>query len=656
MGKNLANKLLERHSAVLPIKQGKEVPIQITQVIAPDDDVLVSFLQFESMGIPRVKTKLAVCYMDHNTLQMGHESANDQAFFRTFGAKYGMHVTKPGTGICHQVHLERFAVPGESLLGADSHTPTAGALGMLAIGAGGLDMASIMAGSQYYLNIPQVMLIRLKGKLPPYTSAKDIALEVMRRLGVRGGGGKIIEYGGPGVKTLSVPERATIANLGTEAGAVSSIFPSDQNTLKFLKLHGRGDVWKELKADVDAYYDETMEIDLSAIVPLVAKPDSPGNVCSVSEVQGLKVDQVVIGGCANSSVRDLTVVAEILKGKKIPPAVSTVISPGSRRVLYLLERAGVIAEMIRSGVRVLEPACGPCIGLGQTPPSGGVTLRTYNRNFKGRCGTPDAKIYLVSPETAAVSALSGEITDPRTFKVQYQIQVSENIGEAVDLYEDMILLPDESPEGIEIIKGPNICNVELPCAIKDNFQGEVLIKAGNDITTDQIIAAGAKGVPLRSNIPELSNLVFESVDPAFAKRAKKLTTYAGVIVAGDNYGQGSARDHAALCPRYLGIQVVLAKSFARIHISNLINFGILPLQMNGEDYDKTEEGDVLIFEGIRKVSPETTSFNIKNITKGYELTAKSSMSTRQKTIVLEGGLLNLVKKENAMCSASDSDK
>ena len=638
MGKSLSYKILESHYGGGRITWGAEIPLAVDQVLTTDTLGIISFLYFESMNIPRIRTKLAVCYVDHNTMQMGPESANDHLFLKTFASKFGLYFSKPGNGICHQLHLERFGIPGETLIGTDSHTPTAGGLGMLGVGVGGLDVTAVMAGSPFYLTVPEIMLVKLNGRLPQWTSAKDVALEVLRRLDVRGGFGRILEYDGPGVGSLSVPERATIANLGTETGATSSLFPSDSLTRDYLHAQGRGEAWRELKADPGVPYDEVMEIDLNEIEPLVAKPHSPGNVVPVKELEGLKIDQVIIGSCTNSSLRDLTTVAHILKSREIHPGVSVAISPGSRLGLHHLSKTGLLSEIIKSGVRILEPVCGPCVGLGQAPPSGGISLRTFNRNFKGRSGTPDAHVYLVSPETAAASALTGELTDPRNLTVSPTISEPDYTVEA----DDMIVPPSEHPKGVTIIRGPNIKPIDAFGSMEDQFKIKVLLKLGDDVTTDLIVPAGSKAMPLRSNIPALSEYTFEAADPTFARRAQK--EKGGVIVAGENYGQGSSREHAALCPRYLGVRVILAKSFARIHMNNLINFGILPLTINEqEEYEKLDQGDVLIFQEVRKALEKGDVLKVENFTKGRRFLAAFNFTRRQRGILLEGGLINFVR-------------
>jgi len=643
--KTIAHKIIESHTTAESVTKGSDVPLKIDQILAPDDDVVPSFLQFETLGLERVQTELMVCYIDHNTQQMGPESANDHQFLQSFSSKYGIHLSRPGNGICHQLHLERFTVPGQTVMGADSHTPTAGAVGMLGIGAGGLDMVAAMAGYPLYLKVPATILIQLTGRLPAWTSAKDTALEVMRLLGVRGGKGKILEFDGPGLKTFSIPERATIANMGTETGATSSVFPSDDITRTYLRNQGRASAWKEIKADPGAVYDDTLSIDLDRLEPLVAKPFSPGNIERVSAVEGRKVDQINIGGCANSSLRDLAAVAHILKGKKVPPEVSVSVTPGSRRIYIILSQTGILAQLLQSGIRILEPTCGPCLGLGQAPPSNSVSLRTFNRNFKGRCGTPDAEVFLVSPETAAASALTGTITDPRNMAdTSPRFFVPKDIVGDLDSPDDMIVSPADHPAAVKVIKGPNIGSIDVPKTGDTSFHSRVLLKLDDDITTDDIIVAGTKGVPLRSNVPILSELVFEGIDPTFAQRAKQAPN--GTIVAGDNYGQGSARDHAALCPKYLAIRTVIAKSFARIHLENLINYEILPLIFSHpEDYLKIDRDDELQFENVYNALENARTMKVKNLTKGITFSVDLGFTARQRRILTEGGLLNLMRRE-----------
>ncbi|MBC7342983.1 MAG: aconitate hydratase [Clostridia bacterium] len=638
MPQNLAQKILSAHLVSGTFTPGTEIGIKIDQTLTQDATGTMAWLQFEAMGIPRVRTELSVSYVDHNTLQTGFENADDHVFLRTMAMKYGAFFSRPGNGICHQVHLERFGVPGKTLLGSDSHTPTAGGLGMLAIGVGGLDVAVAMGGGTFYLTMPRVVNIRLKGKLPPWVSAKDVILEVLRRLTVKGGVGKILEYTGEGVATLTVPERATITNMGAETGATTSIFPSDEVTRKFLLAQGREKDYRELLPDPGAEYDEVVEIDLSSLSPLLACPSSPDNVHPVSELSGTKVDQVVIGSCTNSSFLDLMKVASILKGKVVHPEVSLVIAPGSRQVLTMLAENGALADLIASGARILECACGPCIGMGQAPPSKGVSVRTINRNFTGRSGTKDAEVYLSSPEVAAACALTGRITDPRSLGEAPRISLPERF-----LADDwMILPPSDHPEAVTIVRGPNIKPLPEFRPLPDKITGEVLLKVGDNITTDHIMPAGAKILPLRSNIPAMAEHVFEGVDPSFASRAK--ASGGGIIVGGDNYGQGSSREHAALAPMYLGIKAVIARSFARIHRDNLINFGILPLVFaNPSDYDRIQAGDVLEMDGVRELISSGEALAVKDLTQGFAFEVRANLTPRQAEIILAGGLLNYTR-------------
>ncbi len=638
MGKNIVQKIIEKHLVAGELKKGNEIAIKIDQTLTQDATGTMAYLQFEAIGIPRVRTELSVSYVDHNTLQTGFENADDHRFLRTFAAKYGIYFSAPGNGICHQVHLERFGVPGKTLLGSDSHTPTAGGIGMLAIGVGGLDVAVAMAGYPFYLTMPEVIKVNLKGKLNPFVTAKDIILELLRRLTVKGGVGKIFEYGGDGVKTLSVPERATITNMGAELGATTSIFPSDETTLLFLKAEGREKDFVEIKSDEDAKYDGEIDIDLSSLEPLIACPHSPDNVVPVKSVEGLQVDQVCIGSCTNSSYKDLATIAEILKGKKIPPHVSLVISPGSKQVMETIEKMGYLKYILASGARILENACGPCIGMGQAPATGSISLRTYNRNFEGRSGTKDAKVYLCSPETAVVSAINGKITDPRRFGEVITIKYPE----VFEINDNLIIPPSENPDSVEVLRGPNIKPLPVAKPLSEKLEGSVLIKVGDNITTDHIMPAGAKILPLRSNIPAISKYVFHNIDETFHDRA--LNAGGGFIVGGENYGQGSSREHAALAPMYLGIKAVFAISFARIHRSNLINFGILPLVFeNREDYSKIEKEDVLLLENYIDKLFKNDYIKVKNITKGFDFQVRAHLTPRQASIILKGGLLNFVK-------------
>ncbi len=638
MGLTVAQKIIKQHLVRGEMIPGKEIAIRIDQTLTQDSTGTMAYLQFEAMGIDRVKTKRSVAYIDHNTLQTGPENADDHLYIQTVAKKYGIYFSKPGNGICHQVHLERFAVPGQTLLGSDSHTPTAGGIGMLAIGAGGLDVAVAMGGGEYYLIMPKIVKVILKGKLQPWVSAKDIILELLRRLTVKGGVGKIFEYTGEGVKTLSIPERATITNMGAELGATTSIFPSDEVTYEFLKAQGREADFVEILPDPDAQYDEEIEIDLSSLVPLAACPHSPDNVVPVSELKGIKVDQVAIGSCTNSSYKDLMKVAKILEGKTIAEHVSLVISPGSKQVLSMLAQNGALASMVAAGARILECACGPCIGMGQAPRTGGISLRTFNRNFEGRSGTPSAQVYLVSPETAAASAITGYITDPRTLGDEPQVEMPKSFL----INDNLIVPPAENPDEVEVIRGPNIKPFPQGKPLPDIVVGKVLIKLGDNITTDHIMPSNAKLLPYRSNIPYLSDYCLTPCDPDFPKKARE--NGGGFIVGGVNYGQGSSREHAALVPLYLGIKGVLAKSFARIHMANLINNGIIPMVFeNPNDYDTIEELDELKIENAREQIEKSDVLIIENVTKGLKYKMILNLTDRQRQMILHGGLLNLTK-------------
>lgn len=639
MGKSVAQKILEDHLVKGELKPGNEIAIKIDQTLTQDATGTMAYLQFEAMNIPRVRTELSLSYVDHNTLQAGFENADDHRFLQSVAAKYGIVFSRPGNGICHQVHLERFGIPGKTLLGSDSHTPTGGGIGMIAIGAGGLDVAAAMAGYPFHLPAPQIVQVRLTGKLGEWVTAKDIILELLRRLSVKGGLGKIVEYGGEGVKTLSVPERSTITNMGAELGATTSIFPSDEVTRAFLKAQGRESVWTELKADDDAVYDQVIDLDLSTLEPLIAQPHSPDNVVKVREIEGKPVDQVAIGSCTNSSLKDMLTLAALLEGKTVAPNVSLVVSPGSKQVLEMLATSGALAKIVSAGARILECACGPCIGMGQAPPSGATSLRTFNRNFLGRSGTKDANVYLVSVETAAASAINGVITDPRDLGERPRIQIPDRFL----INDNMIIKPPRDGSDVKIIRGPNIKPLPKAEPIADVIEGKVLLKVEDNITTDHIMPAGAKILPLRSNIPAISEHVFEVVDPTFAARAKQ--EGGGFIVGGENYGQGSSREHAALAPMYLGIKWVLAKSFARIHKANLVNFGIIPLTFaNPEDYQKIDNGDVVRVENVRESLKQNKPLVLNNTTKGIRIEARYDLSERQRETILDGGLLNHVKK------------
>ena len=640
MGMTIGQKLIKSHLVSGEMIPGTEIGLRIDQTLTQDATGTMAYLEFEAMGVERVRTELSVAYIDHNTLQTGFENADDHRFIQSVAKKRGLLFSKPGNGICHQIHLERFGKPGKTLIGSDSHTPTGGGIGMLAIGAGGLDVAVAMGGGTYYTTMPKMTLIRLSGKLSPWVGAKDIILEVLRIMSVKGGVGKIIEYGGEGVKTLSVPERATITNMGAELGATTSVFPSDEITKSFLKTQGREEDWSELKPDPDAKYDEIIDIDLSALEPMAAMPHMPDNVKKVSEIGNIEISQVCIGSCTNSSLLDLLKVAAILKGKKVAPNVSLTISPGSMQVLNMLSLDGALSDILGAGARLLECACGPCIGMGQSPQSKGVSLRTFNRNFEGRSGTADAGIYLVSPEVAAASALTGCLTDPRTLGEMPEIKLPERFI----INDNMIEKPAsvEEADSVEIKYGPNIkpfpTSVELP----ESIEAPAILKVGDNITTDHIMPAGAKILPYRSNIPYLSNFCFRQCDEKFSERCKAAGK--GFIIGGANYGQGSSREHAALVPLYLGIKAVIAKSFARIHCANLINAGIMPFTFSdGSDYDRIDTDDTLALEGIREKIADGKPVTLKNLTKGEEYALDYDYSDRQTAMLLAGGLLNYTK-------------
>ena len=637
MADNLTAKILKAHLLSGKLRKGEEIAIRIDQTLTQDATGTMAYLQFEALGMDQVRTELSVSYVDHNTLQGSFENADDHRYLQSVAARYGIYFSRPGNGICHQVHLERFGVPGKTLLGSDSHTPTGGGLGMLAIGAGGLDVAVAMAGGPFYLNMPEVLRVNLVGELPPWTGAKDIILELLRRLTVKGGVGRIIEYGGPGVKELTVPERATITNMGAELGATTSIFPSDEVTRRFLQSQGRRESWIELQADPGASYDGDITIELDKLEPLAACPHSPDAVRPIREIDSIPVDQVVIGSCTNSSFEDLRLVAEILDGKTVHPRVSLAIAPGSRQVLLMLARSGALEKLIAAGARILESACGPCIGMGQAPPSGGVSLRTFNRNFRGRCGTADASVYLAGPEAAAASALYGRITDPRELGEFPELPPAPS-----PIIDDrMIISPPADGSGVEINRGPNIKPLPLNSPPPDKLTMTVLLKTGDNITTDQIMPAGTKILPLRSNIPAMSEYVFAPLDESFARRAREAGS--GIVVGGENYGQGSSREHAALAPMYLGIKAVLAKSFARIHHTNLVNFGIIPLVFESPtDYDRLQQDDILEIDRLQE-QLERGGVTIANRTQGYTFKARHELSQRQVRIIMAGGLLMEVR-------------
>ncbi|NBI16219.1 aconitate hydratase [Neglecta sp. X4] len=640
MGRTIAQKILEAHLLSGEMQAGADIGLKIDQTLTQDATGTMAYLEFEAMGVPRVKTEKSVAYIDHNTLQSGFENADDHRFIQSIAKKHGIYFSRPGNGICHQLHLERFGIPGKTLIGSDSHTPTGGGIGMLAFGAGGLDVAVAMGGGEYHISMPKMTKINLTGRLSPWVSAKDVILAVLQKMSVKGGVGKIIEYGGEGISTLTVPERATITNMGTELGATTSIFPSDEITREFLEAQGRGDQWVELKSDPDAVYDEEFTIDLSTLVPLAACPHSPDAVKPVEELADIKVDQVCIGSCTNSSYLDMMRVAAILKGKTVHPDVSLTIGCGSKQVYNMLALNGALADIIAAGARVLECACGPCIGMGQSPNSGGVSLRTFNRNFEGRSGTADGQVYLVSPETAAASALTGMFTDPRTLGGWEKIEMPKEFL----INDNMIVPPIEEAlmETVEIQRGPNIKPFPIAKPLEDSIQKKAILKVGDNITTDHIMPAGSKILPYRSNIPYLSQFCFGVCDKEFPQRCK--AEEGGIIIAGSNYGQGSSREHAALVPLYLGIKAVVAKSYARIHCANLANAGLIPLEFTDEaDYDKIDQMDDLCLPHIKEELQKGCDVTMENLTKGtsYKLTAV--LTERQRQMVLAGGLLNYTK-------------
>ena len=641
MGLNLAQKIIKEHLISGEMTPGSEISIRIDQTLTQDSTGTMAYLEFEAMGVPRVKTKKSVAYIDHNTLQSGFENADDHKFIQTVTSKHGIYFSRPGNGICHQVQLERFGVPGMTLLGSDSHTPTGGGIGMLAIGAGGMDVAVAMGGGPYYLTMPKVVKVNLIGKLSPWVAAKDIILEVLRILTVKGGVGKVIEYCGEGVKTLTVPERATITNMGAELGATTSIFPSDEITLAFLKAQGREEDFTEILPDKDAKYDEEITIDLGKLTPLAAKPHMPDRVDTVENIGKIKVDQVAIGSCTNSSYMDMMKVAKILKGKTVHPDVSLVIAPGSKQVLTMLAENGALADMVSAGARILESACGPCIGMGQSPKTDAVSLRTFNRNFEGRSGTKSAQVYLVSPETAAVSALTGVLTDPREFGDCPQSEMPEKFK----INDNMVVAPAPENNDVEVVRGPNIKPFPINKPLADTITGKALIKVEDNITTDHIMPSNAKLLPFRSNIPYLSEFCLVPCDPDFPKRAKE--NGGGFIIGGSNYGQGSSREHAALAPLYLGIKAVIVKSFARIHVANLINSGILPLTFKDpSDYDRIDRDDEIKIENAVQQVKAGGDIIIKNVTKGIDIVTETVLSDRQIDMMLAGGLLNYTRENN----------
>lgn len=642
MGLTIAQKIIKNHIVSGEMIPGTEIGLKIDQTLTQDATGTMAYLQFEAMGTERVKTELSVAYIDHNTLQAGFENADDHRYIQTVTKKHGIRFSRPGNGICHQVHLERFGIPGKTLIGSDSHTPTAGGLGMLAMGAGGLDVAVAMGGGAYYINMPKVLGVELTGKLPDYVGAKDVILYVLSKLGVKGGVGKVVEYYGEGIKTLSVPERATITNMGAELGATTSVFPSDEITLEFLKSQEREKDFVPLSPDPDATYDETLTVDLSSLVPLAACPHSPDNVRPVSEIEGMKIDQVCIGSCTNSSMLDMLTVAAMLKGKTVHPDVELSVSPGSKEVLTMLSECGALSDMVAAGARILECACGPCIGMGFSPKSAGVSLRTFNRNFEARSGTADAKVYLVSPQTAAASAVAGVLTDPRKLGKAPKIALPEKMK----INDNLIELPaaPEEAASITVERGPNIKPIPKGAAPAEDLVCKTALKVGDNITTDHIMPAGTKILPYRSNVPYLSNFCFTVCDKEFPERAKKLG--GGIIVGGTNYGQGSSREHAALVPLYLGIKTVVAKSFARIHMANLINFGIIPLTFkNPEDYDKINEGDDIEISGFNDSIGTKDEILLLDKTTNEKIVLNLNATERQREILLSGGLLNYTKNK-----------
>ncbi|MBQ3843173.1 MAG: aconitate hydratase [Ruminiclostridium sp.] len=641
MGLTLTEKIIQEHIIDGEMIKGTEIGLRIDQTLTQDATGTMAYLQFEAMGVDRVKTERSVAYIDHNTLQSGFENADDHRFIGSVAKKHGIWFSRPGNGICHQVHLERFGKPGKTLIGSDSHTPTGGGIGMFACGAGGLDVAVAMGGGAYYITMPEIVNIKLTGKLNDWVSAKDVILKVLQTLSVKGGVGKVMEYTGEGVLSLSVPERATITNMGAELGATTSIFPSDETTRQFLKAQGREEDYVPLAADPDAQYDKVVEINLSELVPLAACPHSPDNVKTIDEIGNIKIDQVCIGSCTNSSMQDLLKVAHILKGKTVHPDVSLAIAPGSKQVYNMMAQCGALSDLIDAGARILECACGPCIGMGQSPNSHGISLRTFNRNFEGRSGTKDGQIYLVSPETAAISAITGVLTDPRTIGAMPPYVMPERF-----VINDNMVVPPASPEeapNVEILRGPNIKPFPINKPLAENIAAGVTLKVGDNITTDHIMPAGAKILPLRSNIPAISEYCFTVCDETFPKRAKEAGK--SIIVGGSNYGQGSSREHAALAPLYLGVKAIICKSFARIHKQNLINNGILPLTFEDEaDYNGIDQGDQLELPGVKTAIKHGDKILVKNVTKGTHFHVTLDLSERGKGMILEGGLLNYTRK------------
>lgn len=643
MGRNIVEKILDKHLIEGELVAGTTAGIRIDRTLTQDSTGTMAYLQLEAMGIDRVKTKRSVAYIDHNMLQQGFENADDHKYIQTVANKFGIYFSRPGNGICHQVNLERFSVPGDTLLGSDSHTPTAGGVGMLAIGAGGLDVALAMAGEPYYIKVPQVIKVNLRGQLKPMVTSKDIILEVLKRQTVKGGVGKVYEYGGPGLASLSVPQRATITNMGAELGATTSIFPSDDKTREYFIAEDRLEDWVELLADEDASYDQVIDIDLSDLVPMVAAPHSPDNIKSCKEVGRIKIDQVAIGSCTNSSYEDLMKVSRILRGRKVADHVSLVIAPGSRQVMEMIARNGALADIISSGARILENSCGPCIGMGQSPGTDSVSIRTFNRNFYGRSGTNSAQVYLSSPELAAVSAIYGCLMDPR--EADFDIDFSDIHVDNFLIDDSMIIKPQEDPTSVEVVRGPNIKSFPLNTSLSDKVDGKIIIKTEDNITTDHIMPSNAKLLPYRSNIPHLANFCFSTIDENFAKRAKE--NKGGFIVGGDNYGQGSSREHAALAPLYLGIKGVIAKSFARIHKANLINSGIIPMEFeNMEDYDKIDQMDSLVIENVYQ-GLKDGRLEVKDEEKNISFMVKANFNDKEIDMLMAGGKLNSIRMRNS---------
>lgn len=644
MGQNVVQKILQAHLVSGKLIPPEPISIKVDQVLTQDATGTMAYLQFEAMGIPEIKTELAVSYVDHNMLQTNFRNPDDHIYLHTAAAKYGAYFSRPGNGICHQVHLERFGIPGKILLGSDSHTPTGGGLGMIAIGVGGIDIATTMAGSPFELKMPEVVRVYLTGKLDrPWVASMDIILELLRRLTVKGGVGKIFEYSGPGVDDLSIPERATITNMGAELGATTSVFPSDERTRFFMVAQGRGKDWIELKPDEDAEYDDEIKINLNELEPLIAQPHNPDQVVKVKEIEGLKINQVCVGSCTNSSYQVLSGVGEILKDKVIASNVSMTVSPGTKQVYEMIAGSGDLARMISAGVRILESACGPCIGMGQSPPSGGISIRSFNRNFKGRSGTTDAKIYLCNPFVATAMALEGKVIDPRYKGLHFELKPEIKTYLVND---NFLIPPPKDSSGITVKRGPNIQPIPIPEPLTDEIEATIILKTSDNISTDDIMPAGSDILPLRSNIPAISEFVFCHLDNTFAKRAKDAGK--NIIVGGNNYGQGSSREHAAMAPMYLGIKAVIAKSFARIHKANLVNFGILPLEFdNPEDYDKIEQGDTLKISNIKSELNNGGKFTVENTRTGDKIPVNADFSQRQREILTAGGLLPYIKSKSS---------